>query len=67
MKDNEIISYGIRANTTAYDLEKGLNALKLASTYMTVIVQDAEDKEKYFEIKPDTKLIFWEVHNNKNI
>lgn len=62
MNDNKTVSYGILANTQDYHLEKAINTLKLASEYMTVVIQDGEDKEKFFEIKPDSKLIWWQVN-----
>ena len=49
-----------------YDpLQKAFETIKNASEHMTIWIQDADDKEKCYEIKPDSVLGWYKIDNRQ--
>jgi hypothetical protein len=44
------------------DIEKAINTLKNASKHMIIWLQDADDKKKYYEIKPDSEFGYYQIN-----
>lgn len=61
MNDATIFSIAMRNLNMDVQLQRAFETLKNASEHMTIWIQDANDKEKYYEIKPDSILGWYKL------